>query len=82
MTNYPSCMGSCHGARLTCKHKERCTTTTLMPPALAWLVRELRARSQLWRWYCTERKEGHTRRRAAWLAWRITNPINTYPRKP
>jgi hypothetical protein len=73
---YPSCIGSCRGRRMRCAHPDRCRTDTLLPPALVWLMREIKARSQLWRWYRTNRKDGMRRRTAAWLAWRTTNPIH------
>jgi hypothetical protein len=73
---YPACAGQCNSGRAKCAHADRCRTDTLLPPALVWLIREIKARSQLWRWYRTERKEGMRRRTAAWLAWRTTNPIH------
>jgi hypothetical protein len=73
---YPSCTGPCRGGRDSCDHPDRCRTDTLLPPALVWLVREIKARSKVLRWYRTNRKNGMRRRTAAWLAWRITGPIN------
>ena len=48
-----------------------------LPDWLQWLRREIKARSQLLKWFRTNRAHGFSRRRSIVIAWTTTRPIHT-----
>lgn len=76
----PACkLDCCDQSRGTCPDPSVCQTEIALPPVIEWLRREIAARSQLWRWYATNRKAGFSRRRSLVLAWRTTRPVRRAP---
>ena len=76
----PACLqGRCNAGRAICPNPGACQTAAALPPLLAWIRRECIARTQLRRWYLTNRKAGFSRSRALVLAWKTTNPIKAAP---